>query len=113
MNRGTARGTGVQCSIMPRATSNVSMRSERPIKDLRRRPVDDGETDESNRVPGASGTAAGRSRRPGRAAALPSTSPRSRSTQRRRSASKTHATTPRDNPAKSSRGTGKNRGRKT
>lgn len=88
------------------------MRSERPIKDLRRRAVDEGEIDD-NRASGASGNATtGRSRRPGRAASLPSTSPRARSTQRRRAGSKTHAATPRDNPSKSSRAAGKSQGRR-
>lgn len=92
---------------MPRATSNKSLRSERPIKDLRRTPVDYGETDEAARVPGAEGGVTGQPRRPGRAAALPSTSPRARSAQRRQPRETTHATTPRDNPAQASRGAGK------
>lgn len=88
------------------------MRSERPIKDLRRRAVDEGETDDHGLTPGASGNAAtGHNRRPGRAAQLPSTSPRARSTQRRRAKSATHATTSRDNPVRSSRGAGKASGK--
>lgn len=91
---------------MPRATSNKSLRSERPNKDLRRLSVEYGETDEANRVPGAEGGATGRPRRPGRAATLPSTSPRrARSAQRRQPRETTHATTARDNPARTSRGT--------
>ena len=85
------------------------MRSEHPVKDLRRAPTDDGgENDDSSLVPGATGGAAGRNRRPGRAASLPSTSPRARSSRRRQPGAKTHASTPRDNPAKSARSAPKN-----
>jgi hypothetical protein len=54
---------------MPRATSNKSMRTERPIKAIRRTSVADGEVDEQNRVPGAAGRRQAK-RRPGRTASL-------------------------------------------
>jgi hypothetical protein len=55
---------------MPRNTTNVSLRTERPIKALRRESVSRGEADESNRTPGASGTMRQGRKRPGRAASL-------------------------------------------
>jgi hypothetical protein len=87
---------------MPRATTNKSMRLDEPQKQMRRRPLDDGETDESNRVPGASGQPASSRRRPGRAAALRTIAQRTRS-QRWRSVAKGKVKR-RARPAKAARG---------
>jgi hypothetical protein len=78
------------------------MRIERPVKTLRRAPVDAGETDESNTPPGANGNVAGTRRRPGRAASLRSSSARTRS-QRWRSPKKGSRSMRRGNLAKGSR----------
>jgi hypothetical protein len=72
---------------MPRATTNKSMRLDEPKKEMRRRSVAEGETDEQNRVAGASGSPRHGRKRPGRAASLRGTSQRTRS-QRWRSPTK-------------------------
>jgi hypothetical protein len=65
---------------MATITTNKSMRQERPIKAMRRTPVALGETDDRNRVPGASGTKSRSARRrPGRAASLATSAQRLRS----------------------------------
>jgi hypothetical protein len=55
------------------------MRIERPAKDLRRTPVDVGETDDAKIPAGAGGQISHGRRRPGRAAALRSAAARTRS----------------------------------
>jgi hypothetical protein len=64
---------------MPRATTNKSMRLDEPKKELRRRSVNEGETDEMNRTAGAEGQPQHGRKRPGRAASLMGTSHRTRS----------------------------------
>jgi hypothetical protein len=73
---------------------------------MRRRSVDEGETDERNRAAGASGTARHGPKRPGRAASLHGTANRMRS-QKWRSPGKGSPAMRRGNLAKGSR-TGKN-----
>jgi hypothetical protein len=63
------------------------MRLDEPKKELRRRSVNDGETDEQNRTPGASSVGTHAPKRPGRAASLLGTVHRTRS-QKWRSPSK-------------------------
>lgn len=92
---------------MPRATSNKSLRTERPIKALRQQSVNVGETDENNRVPGAEGTPRTTRKRPGRAASLRGSAAHVRS-QRWRSPKKGPRRMRRGNLAKGSR-TGRNR----
>lgn len=87
---------------MPRSTTNVSMRVDRPTKALRRTPVDQGETDDSNRPVGASGNYHRGRRRPGKAASLRSSSSRTRS-QRWRVPKKGKRTMRKGNLAKGSR----------
>ena len=65
--------------IMPRATTNKSIRPEEPRKELRRRSVNEGESEEQNHAAGASGQRAHVRRRPGRAASLEGISHRTRS----------------------------------
>ena len=93
-------------SIMPRATSTRSTRTERPAKELRRSTVDD---DTAARVTtaGASGETRSGPRRPGRAASLRSISSRNRS-QKWRSPKVGQRTRRKGNLAKGSR-TGRNR----
>jgi hypothetical protein len=83
------------------------MRTERPVKEMRRASVNIGETDENNRVPGADGDSHGGRRRPGRAASLLSSSANLRS-QRWRTPKKGKRTMRRGVLAKGSR-TGRNR----
>lgn len=83
------------------------MRIERPVKDLRRTPVDVGESDESNAPAGANGRIKRGPRRPGRAASLLSSGARTRS-QRWRSPKKGPRSMRKGNLAKGSR-TGRNR----
>jgi hypothetical protein len=92
---------------MPRSTTNVSMRIERPMKALRRTPVDQGENDDANQSAGASGQATHARRRPGRAASLRSSAARTRS-QRWRVPKKGKRKLRKGNLAKGSR-TGRNR----
>lgn len=83
------------------------MRVARPVKALRRTPVDVGETDDANRTEGASGQPRHSRRRPGRAASLRSSAKRTRS-QRWRVPKKGSRSMRRGNLAKGSH-TGKNR----
>lgn len=83
------------------------MRLDEPQKELRRRGVEEGETNEGNRVAGASGEPAHGRKRPGRAASLRGTAQRTRS-QSWRSPTKGTRTKRRGNLAKGSR-TGRNR----
>jgi hypothetical protein len=94
---------------MPRATTNKSMRLDAPKKELRRRAVTEGETDEQNRVAGASGNRRSGPKRPGRAASLLGIAQRTRS-QKWRSPSKGSRTMRRGVLAQGSR-TGRNRSR--
>ena len=55
------------------------MRLDQPQKEMRRRPVVEGETNEANLVAGASGTPRRGPKRPGRAASLLGTAQRMRS----------------------------------
>jgi hypothetical protein len=87
---------------MARSTTNKSMRVKRPVKVMRRTAIDLGETDDANRVAGASGSASGERRRPGRAASLRSSASRTRS-QSWRSPAKGARTMRRGNLAKGSR----------
>ena len=64
---------------MAKTTTNKSIRRDEPIKALRREPVSRGETDESNRVAGASGEPIHGRKRPGRAASLRTSNARKRS----------------------------------
>lgn len=83
---------------MPKTTSNKSLRITRRTKNGRQTAVSTDEIGESNRVAGASGVPIKR-RRPGRAAALLSSSQRTRS-QRWRSPAKSSRTTRQSSPAK-------------
>jgi hypothetical protein len=83
------------------------MRLDEPQKEMRRRSVEEGQTDEENRVPGATGTPRRGRKRPGRAASLVGTGHRTRS-QAWRSPAKGGGTRRRGNLAKGSR-TGRNR----
>ena len=67
---GTTRPAGGLLRIMPRATTNKSLRVNRPVKALRREPIARVEADDSHRVAGASGTPRRARKRPGRAASL-------------------------------------------
>jgi hypothetical protein len=91
---------------MPRATTNKSMRLDEPQKEMRRRSVDEGETDENNRIPGASGDTHRTRKRPGRAASLLGTSQRTRS-QRSRNPEKGSGSKRRDVVAQGSRTSGR------
>jgi hypothetical protein len=77
------------------------MRVEQPVKDLRRTPVDIGETDQPN-PPGAGGQISRGRKRPGRAASLRSSASRVRS-QRWRSPRKGKRTMRKGNLAKGTR----------
>jgi hypothetical protein len=92
---------------MAKMTTNKSMRLDEPKKELRRRPVTEGETDEQNRAAGASGAPRRARKRPGRAASLRGTAQRTRS-QSWRSPAKGKRSMRRGNLAKGSR-TGRNR----
>jgi len=83
------------------------MRIDEPQRELRRRPVAEGETDEQHRVAGASGASPHARKRPGRAASLLGIAQRTRS-QKWRSPKQGTRSMRRDNLAKGSR-TGGNR----
>ncbi len=72
---------------MAKTTTNKSFREDNPIKALRRAALNDGEADERRLTAGASGDRSHRRKRPGRAAALLTTTHRTRS-QRWRSLAK-------------------------
>ena len=83
------------------------MRLDEPQKEMRRRPVAEGEFNEGNRVPGASGQPRQARKRPGRAASLLSVGNNTRS-QKWRNPEKGSPAMRRGNLAKGSR-TGRNR----
>jgi hypothetical protein len=83
------------------------MRLDEPQKEMRRRSVVEGETNEANLVAGASGQPRHGRKRPGRAASLMGTAQRTRS-QKWRSPAKGSRSMRRGNLAKGSR-TGRNR----
>jgi hypothetical protein len=64
---------------MAKTTTNKSIRFDEPRKEMRRRPVTDGEVDETNRAAGADGKPRRGRKRPGRAASLSTSSNRTRS----------------------------------
>jgi hypothetical protein len=92
---------------MAKSTTNKSMRLDEPQKEMRRRSVAEGETNDQNRVAGASGTPTHAPKRPGRAASLRGIAQRTRS-QKWRNPEKGPVGMRRGNLAKGSR-TGKNR----
>jgi hypothetical protein len=92
---------------MAKTTTNKSMRLKEPQKEMRRRSVVEGETNEQNRVAGATGAPSHKRKRPGRAASLLGTAQRTRS-QKWRNPEKGPVGMRRGNLAKGSR-TGKNR----
>jgi hypothetical protein len=92
---------------MAKTTTNKSLRLDQPQKEMRRRSVTEGETDEQNRAAGASGSPRHARKRPGRAASLRGTAQRTRS-QKWRNPEKGPVAMRKGNLAKGSR-TGKNR----